>query len=299
MKNQIKFRCISIFILTILLFCIFSNNNVYAASIGMSINKSTAYVGDTFTVTISGINGKVNVSSNANVSINKSGSLWVDGSLTISGTATSVGTGTITVTPVDVTTTAAEPEVVTAAASRSITITEKKAVTTNKTPTTKKPITNIPSPEPTPVEDNFYISALTVKGIRENGEAVDILLAPEFNKDVFEYTCNISSDIQKIAIDKNAGTYTDSVIVEGLEELKTGENIISLILKAEGHETKTYTIRVTKEAEAPVDVQKVENAKESSMITMPVWSFILLQVIIIIIEVIGFKIINSKNTKRH
>lgn len=307
MKKSSKLKFVLFFILTVLLFSIFLNTNIYAASIVMSISKNTAYVGDTFIVTISGINGKVNISSNSNISIDKSGSQWVDGSLIINGTAKSVGTGTITVTPVDVTTTAAEPEVVTASASRSITITEKKAVTTTKAPATKKPTTSTPKPKPTPVEDNYYIAELTVKGVKGDGEAIDIPLSPEFNKDVFEYTCNVSSDIQRIGIDKNAGKYTDSIVIEGLEELKPGENIISLTLKAEDHEPKTYTIKVTKEAETfvdetvaePTDEPKVENKKDTSMITMPVWSFVLLQVIIIVIEVIGFRIISIKKTKKY
>lgn len=133
-----KFKFISMFL--IFGFIILINSKVCAASIGMSINKSSATVGDTFTVTISGINGRVNISGNDKVTISPSGSTFVDGSLTISGTAKNAGTGTITVTPEDVTTTDAEPVEIFSSASRSIQINEKPKVeqnTNNSTNTNK------------------------------------------------------------------------------------------------------------------------------------------------------------------
>ena len=109
-----------IFIIGILI-----NTNVYAAGIGMSVNKSSAYVGDSFSVTISGINGKVKISGNSNVSLSTSGTQWVEGSMTITGTTKSEGTGTITVTPIDASTTGADPVEVTTGASKNIKITKK------------------------------------------------------------------------------------------------------------------------------------------------------------------------------
>lgn len=304
-----------IFIITFVI-CIFGifNTNSYAASMKMSINKTSAYVGETFTVTISGINGKVNISSNSNVSIDKSGSQWVDGSLTITGTTKTVGTGKITVTPVDVTTTAAEPEEVTESASKSITIKEKETqqttttdgttttTTTNKptnTTTTKKTTittTKVETKTEEKTEDDFYIASVSLKGIKENGEQIDIALSPTFNKDTYEYTCNITSDIQKIELEKDAGEYTNSVIVTGLEELKEGENIIQLQLSAEDHESKIYTIKVIKEKQEVIETvstieeneQKEEKTEktETKMISMPLWVFIIMQIMIIIIEIL-------------
>ena len=299
------------------------NSESFAATMGMSISKTSGYVGDTFTIKISGINGRVNISANSKVTINKSGSQWVDGSLTITGTAKEVGTGTITVTPVDVTTTSAEPEEVTASASRSITITEKKEETksptsSNSGTTTTKPTTTTTKPTTTttkkttttttkketetkkeePKQDNFYISKLTLKGVKENGEKVDIALSPEFNKDTYEYTCNIASDIQKIEFEKDAGEFTNSIIIKGGEDLKEGENTITLMLAAEDHQAKTYTIKITKEAQETVetvaqmeedkqDETKIENNEsKAKMVSMPLWIFIIMQIAIIIIEVL-------------
>lgn len=304
MKNM-KYKMIIIF--TILLFeILLINNIVNAASMGMSINKSSCNIGETFTVTISGVNGKVSVSGSSNISLNKSGTIWIDGKETITGTAKSVGKGTITVTPIDASTTAAEPEEITSSASRSIEIKEKQTTpttpttptTTTKKPTTvAKPTTTTQTKQEEPkkevVEDNFYINSIVLKGIKENGETEDIILSPEFNKDTYEYTCNVSSEITKIEIQKEAGQYTNSIIVTGGEELKTGENIITLMLSAEDHQAKTYTIKVIKEeavkTSANIAEEKIEEdkpQKEPAMIHMPVWAFIALQMGIIVIEVL-------------
>lgn len=315
MKNM-KYKIIIIF--TILLFeILLINNIVNAASMGMSINKSSCNIGDTFTVTISGVNGKVSVSGSSNISLNKSGTIWIDGKETITGTAKSVGKGTITVTPIDASTTAAEPEEITSSASRSIEIKEKQTTqatppTTPTTPTTttKKPTTTTQTKQEEPkkevVEDNFYINSVVLKGIKENGETEDIILSPEFNKDTYEYTCNVSSEITKIEIQKEAGQYTNSIIVTGGEELKTGENIITLMLSAEDHQAKTYTIKVIKEeaveTSANIAEEKIEEdreQKEPAMIHMPVWAFIALQMGIIVVEVLTILFVIKRRKGQH
>lgn len=305
--KKAKYSIIFVAILTILGIGI--HTNIYAAGIGMSINKSSAYVGDTFSITISGINGKVSISGNSNVSLSESGTKWVEGSMTITGTAKSVGTGTITVTPLDASTTGADPVEVTAATSKSITIKEKEAEpqpqptqtpstttknTTSNTKTTTKAETKTAETKKQQ-EDDFYIFSITLKGIKEDGEQINLELSPEFNKDTYEYTCNIASDIQKIDLQKDAGDYTDSVIVTGLDELAEGENIIKLLLAAEDHESKTYTIKVIKEeskeaiADVPNQEENINNNKEKTeakMISMPLYVFIIMQIIIVAIEII-------------
>lgn len=297
--KRYKIICVIFFIVYML---IILHTNSYAATMQMSINKTSAYVGETFSVTISGINGKVNISGNSNISIDKSGSQWVDGSLTITGTTKAVGTGTITVTPVDATTTSAEPEEVTASASRSITIKEKETPQTTTSTTTSKSTTTATTTKKTTTntttkkEDNFYISSVTLKGIKENGEQVDITISPEFNKNTYEYTCNIASDVEKIDLQKDAGEYTNSVIVTGLEELKEGENVIKLQLSAENYEAKVYTIKVIKEEKIVETIAQLEETEEiedgdkdeqkTKMICMPLWAFIIMQIVTIVIEVL-------------
>lgn len=299
---------VSIFILVI--FLVFQGQTVQAASMGLSISKSTAYIGDTFTITISGINGKVNISGNANISLSISGSQWVDGSLTITGTAKTVGTGKVTITPVDVTTTSAEPEEVTASASRTITISKKEEPkptqptdnkntgTSNKNNSKTTTKTETPKTETTPVtkqEDDFYITMIKLIGVKENGEKEEIVLSPAFSSQTYTYNCEIRSDIQKIEVEKEAGPYTNSITVTGLEELKEGENVLTMQLAAEDHQAKTYTIKLMKapkeevqetSANAIENNQTEEKENETAMITMPVWAFVLMQIAIIVVEMV-------------
>lgn len=313
MKNKKMLWIISIIVVLALLL---QNQSVQAASMGLSISKNAAYIGDTFTVTISGINGRVTISGNTNISLNISGSQWVDGSLTITGTAKTAGTGKITVVPVDVTTTGAEPEEVTASASRSITITKKEEPKPTPTPTptpndtnkntgtpnktnNNKTTTKIEEPKTqTPVtttntEDNFYISMLKLIGVKENQEKVEIPLSPLFDSHIYTYTCEIEAEIQKIEVEKEAGAYIDAIVITGTEELKEGENLITIQLAAEDHEAKIYTIRVVKKEQVQEtgtqiaeESNHLEENKQIAMITMPVWSFILMQIGIIVIEVL-------------
>lgn len=289
------------------------NTKVYGASVGMSINKTSAYIGDSFTVTISGINGKVNITGNANVSLNTSGTQWVEGSMTITGTAKSAGTGSITVTPIDASTTGANPVEVTGSASKNISITAKPTPkpTTQKPATTTKPATSTNKTEEK--KDDFYITKLTLKGVKENGEKVDITLSPKFSKNVYKYSCKVESDIQKIELVKDAGNYTKYITVDGLKELKEGENTITLKLAAKGQKTKTYTIKVTKEAatvetnnepqvdNAITENEQTQNKKEPKIVSMPLGVFIALESRIIIIEAAIFCIVFRKKlfSKNH
>ncbi len=317
------------------------HTKVYGASMVMSISKTSAYVGETFTVTISGVNGKVNISGNSNISLDKTGSQWVDGSLTITVVAKAVGNGQITVIPVDVTTDSADPQEVTAPASRSITIKEKEPIKPSEPETPKPAEPEVPKPSqpetPNPAEPetpkpsqpetqtpnkpsspnqttsttnesnniikeeepdknpednnktNFMILKLNLIGIKENGEKVDITISPEFKSDIYEYTCDIPSDIKTVELEKDAGEYSNHIVVTGLDELKEGENVITIQLVLENTETKAYVVKAIKEKKQDLEtnVEKIENEEVRRVrICMPLWMFILIQIIIIILEVL-------------
>ncbi len=322
MKNVRNIILITIFIIFILLIM---SSNVYGAGIGMSISKSSAYVGDSFSVTISGINGKVSISGSSNITLSASGTKWVDGSMKITGKAKSAGTATITVTPIDVTTNGANPQFVTSAASRSIKISTKPTPKPKPkaTPTPKPTIMPTPKPTTTPKpKDDFYITKLVLKGVKENGERTDIELSPKFSKKKYKYTCNIGNDIQKIELEKDAGKYTKYITVKGLDELKEEENTITVTLSAKNQKTKTYIIKLIKEAETVAtssepeeqnteeNLNNVENNmtevekkdKEPIMVSMPLGAFIAMQAGIIVVEVIVIGLINKnlhRGRRRH
>ncbi len=315
-----KFKFISMFL--IFGFIILINSMVHAASIGMSINKSSATVGDSFTVTISGINGRVNISGNDKVTISPSGSAFVDGSLTISGTAKNSGTGTITVTPVDVTTTDAEPVEIFSSASRSIQINEKPKAEQNTNTTTTNTKTNtttqkkaenkttknttttnkntkqnqvkknediVVNKEDQGTKEELLIEDMNVFTIDKEGNKEEIKLTPEFDGKVTEYTLNVENNNDKLEFDSKYNKEYE-LKIEGLEEdLKVGENIVKLTLTRD-EESKVYTFKVIKE-ENKVDenennTEKIEKKEEDNQkkLTFSVLEFIGIIIGCILIE---------------
>lgn len=330
MKNKIHKIWAGLFTLFIIMVL---STQVKAES--FSANKSSVTVGDSFTVTISGINGKVTVSSNDKVSLSSKGTMFVEGSMTITGTAKSLGTGTVTVNLIDVTTTGANPKELTGTRNINVTIKEKEvqkpATTTPTTSTQNKPTTSTtkktettktttkktetktvtPTQEKEEATPQWGIYAVKLTGIKENEEKIDIELDKQFNINTYEYSCNVASDVKKIEIQKEAYDYNEFVTINGLEEdLKTGENIITLKLSKEGQQELTYTIKVNKEEKqeeepteavnAEVVTEETKEEKQPIIVSMPLWCFIILELLIIVATATGTffvmtKIISKKN----
>lgn len=71
----------------------------------------------------------------------------------------------------------------------------------------------------------------------------------EFKPDVYNYSVNIKSDVDILEIQAIASEEDATVEITGNEELKEGENIITIIVSSKDGEKKaTYQIKVTKEA---------------------------------------------------
>lgn len=71
----------------------------------------------------------------------------------------------------------------------------------------------------------------------------------EFKSDVYNYSINIKSDVDILEIQAVASEEDATVEITGNEELKEGENIITIIVSSKDGEKKaTYQIKATKEA---------------------------------------------------
>jgi len=124
----------------------------------------------------------------------------------------------------------------------------------------------------------FGICRLILKGIKnmqnEYGENIeestDIDISPTFNIDTYEYTCNVNSDIKRIDIIQDSGIYNENVIIQNLEELKVGENIITIKISKEGYGDLTYRIKVSKEKEVlKTDATTFSNKENEILETSP------------------------------
>lgn len=284
----------------------------YAGSISVS-SPSTVEPGKSFTVTIKGNNATGQVTLKAdNATLSKS-TVWVeDSTITVTATAGSEGKVTITATPTDVsdsitaqaitgsksTSTEVKKKIETAPtqtsqnnnnssnSSNNTTNNNKKNNTTNKTTEIKKTETKVEeTKEQEEAKPQWGISSVLLTGIKDNEEKVVIELDKNFDINTYEYSCNVGADIKKIEIQKEAYEYNEFVTITGLEEdLKSGENIITLKLSKEGQQDLIYTIKINKE-----EIQKTEQAsveivnedKEQVMVSMPLWCFVLLEIVIV------------------
>lgn len=166
-------------------------------------------------------------------------------------------------------------------------------VTAEDGETTKTYILNVKrevaevTPEPeTPPEETTKPLALTTLTIK------NLNLSPKFSSNTYEYTIGLTEDISKLEIETKANNEKATVEVFGNEDLKQGENIITIIVKnAETEESVTYQIVVNKNVQQEQATASVDWLKPST------WGFkqyliisVLVVLIIIVIVAIILKI---------
>lgn len=247
MKNKFKY----LFILNLLLFVLISNIN--AVTMGLSINKSSVNVGDSFVVTISGINGRVNISSSGNISLNISGEPWVEGSMEITGTANSVGTGTITVTPVNASTTGSDPQKVDSANSVSINVVEPPQTNNNQNNNTNNNNNNNANNNTNTKSNNANLKSLFID---QEG------LSPMFSSVVTSYTLTVPESVTSLKITPVVEQAGAKYWITGDENLEMGNNVVTITVTAPDGTKKVYTINVSRVN----DVNKADASLKSLII---------------------------------
>lgn len=97
----------------------------------------------------------------------------------------------------------------------------------------------------------------------QNLAIVGTEITPKFNPNIYEYTAQVEFNVNNLEVSA-IPTVEDAVIeITGNENLKVGENIITLLVtSADGKETKTYQIIVTK-AEQVVEQQTEQTDLEN------------------------------------
>lgn len=150
------------------------------------------------------------------------------------------------------------------------------------------------------------LKSLVIKGIASEGEPIELSYTPEFSSEVYEYRMLLDetlSNITKLNIEALGAQDDFTVEITGNEELKDGENTITILVKSkDGKTTATYTIIVTKEAKViQTSTPTVEVEPE---VSNPVWTQtqkIIIAVIAAIVAIMGivFAIIEYKHTKKN
>ena len=126
-------------------------------------------------------------------------------------------------------------------------------------------------------ELEIQLSGITIAGYA---------LTPEFSSDVYEYTLNIDdTSVTSLNIDTESNVENAVIEVVGNNELKLGENIITILVKSEdGEETSTYQIIVN--IEEKVEPQIIAGIDNNDLYLYGGIGIAVLIVILIIIIVI-------------
>lgn len=247
--NKIKFKNIAL-VFIIFSFMISIISFVDASSISISATATSLTVGNSATITVTGSDaiGRVNVSSsNSNIISVSQGSLWVEGNAKFTITAKAVGNATITITPVDMATSAGQTASVGA---KSITIYSKAVYIDTRS-------------------KNNNLATLTI----ENHEMA-------FDTNNTSYSLDVSYDVEELNINATPADTKASVKVEGNTGLVSGENIVKVICTAENGTQKVYEIKVNK-AKNPDDINanlkslSVENSKFKNEFTADTLEYLL------------------------
>lgn len=236
-----------------------SNAVLGAGSFSISSSSKSLTKGGTTTITVTANNcaGQFSISSsNSSVVSISSSSAWLDNSsTTITLTAKSAGTATITITAVDVTDT--ELNDVTGSRTCTVTVTEPApppqqntggsssgGSSSNSGSTSNKKPTNTTT-KPNKQEEKKEEKKSTDSSISTLAVAEGVLL-PEFNKDVKEYTLTVPNEVTTVNVAATTSDQKASYTVAGNTELKEGENIVTVTVKAEDGTTTDYVIKVTR-----------------------------------------------------
>lgn len=265
-----------------------------AASLSISTSKSSVSPGESFTVTVSVSGGAGYVSATASNGSGSMGSTFLDNA-SKSFTCTAGSSGRVTISASGVIADYSTENDEQKSASKTVSIVQPNKNTggnsnggsSNGGSTTKKPNTNNSTkPTETKEEKKSTDSTLSSLSIAEGA------ITPEFNKDVKEYSITVPNEVTKLNI---TATPTDSkatVSVTEYEELKEGENIITISVTAEDGTTKTdYVIKATRQrkelalekliikytnqngevVEVPLTPEFISNIYEYSIETLEYW----------------------------
>ncbi len=273
-------------ILDIILLSFLFSTAVKAASLKITASKSKVKPGESFKVTVSLSGGAGPITASVSNGTGSKTEFLDNNSLTFTCKAGKSGTVKISAsgTVGDYKT---EKDVKVSQA-KTVKIQEKVATSNNstKTATTKKE--EEPKKEEITQEtkdERYLLTSLTIE---------DELISPEFNSETFEYELKVENK-EKLNIIAKANQNDAIIEIAGNENLKIGENIITISLKGQDDkETTTYTLKVLREkSELETANEIIKELKNRNTILIATTSLF-----IIITIVLGCIIVYQNYNKR-
>lgn len=104
---------------------------------------------------------------------------------------------------------------------------------------------------------------LNLKSLKINGYALN----ESFDKDILEYTANIPYEIETISVEAPPEDSEKEVTISGLTNLKIGQNTVTVTVKDQTGNNKTYKIIVTRDKKVTVEENPTSIITSSNIIT--------------------------------
>ena len=148
------------------------------------------------------------------------------------------------------------------------------------------------------------IQAISVDAVDEKNNFKKINLTPDFSSEIYEYKCEVLGNVKSVSIDSVANSEDMTIEVLGNENLKIGENVVTIIVKNQKtEETITYQIIVNKTEEMPKEegffkslVEKY-GASFAGLFTNTNAFIISIIVIVVVLALLGFIIFKLTRKK--
>ena len=143
--------------------------------------------------------------------------------------------------------------------------------------------------ETTLADDKTSLDEKTKNSDLKNLAIKGLSLAPEFSPDIYEYKVDVTGDVSKLDIETEKANQNVSVDIAGNENLKEGENTITLLVyNEETKQNSTYQIIVNKTSADNTELiesnnDAIKKANKIRFILIGVGAFIVICIIIFII----------------
>ena len=221
-----------------------------AAGLVINFSKSTANVGDTVTVTVTGqgLAGRADLTVSGPATLSEN-SVWVDNnSASVTAKITGEGSVKITATPTSMAdSTTADPYKEPTAGI--ITVVSASTAGSSSNGSTSN---DSDSTETERESSNANLSNLGIKPNDFSG----------FKPGTTTYNVTVPEDVESVEVYATAQDSGASISGTGNKTLEYGENALSVVVTAEDGTTKTYTINVTREGEGEAETDGTETEEE-------------------------------------
>lgn len=145
-------------------------------------------------------------------------------------------------------------------------------------------------------QSDLRLKSLTINKVDEEGKFIKASLDKDFDPEVFEYTCDVESNISDLDINAEVENTEISVVITGNDNLTAGTNTVLITLTSPTDDTvqTMYKIIVNKAEEIPastdaIRVEPTTKDNKSKIIATVIGVIAILVIVLIILLIVNHK----------